>query len=80
MTTTLLFLETRKINFYIVIKSSKKKEKKKKKKRSTTVHMWSKTSDSGIALLRMILNDWAIFLRCLFSFTGPHVKVSQPSE
>ena len=77
MTTTLLFLETRKINFYVVIKSSKKKkEKKKKKKRSTTVHMWSKTSDSGIALLRMILNDWAIFLRCLFSFTGPHVKVS----
>ena len=25
MTTTLLFLETRKINFYVVIKSSKKK-------------------------------------------------------
>ena len=72
MTTTLLFLETRKINLYVVIKSSKKK----KKKRSTTVHMWSKTSDSGIALLWMILNDWAIFLRCLFSFTGPHVKVS----
>ena len=32
MTTTLLFLETRKINFYVVIKSSKKKKKKKKKK------------------------------------------------
>ena len=77
MTTTLLFLETRKINFYVVIKSSKKK---KKKKRCTTVHVWSKTSDSGIALLRMILNDWAIFLRCSFSFTEPHVKVSQPSE
>ena len=30
MTTTLLFLETRKINFYVVIKSSKKKKKKKK--------------------------------------------------
>ena len=28
MTTTLLFLETRKINFYVVIKSSKKKKKK----------------------------------------------------
>ena len=27
MTTTLLFLETRKINFYVVIKSSKKKKK-----------------------------------------------------
>ena len=26
MTTTLLFLETRKINFYVVIKSSKKKK------------------------------------------------------
>ena len=56
MTTTLLFLETRKINFYVVIKSSKKK-----KKRSTTMHMWSKTSDSGIALLRMILNDEPFF-------------------
>ena len=33
MTTTLLYLETRKINLYVVIKSSKKK---KKKKRSTT--------------------------------------------
>ena len=32
MTTTLLFLETRKINFYVVIKSSKKKKKKKQKK------------------------------------------------
>ena len=31
MTTTLLFLETRKINFYVVIKSSKKKRKRKKK-------------------------------------------------
>ena len=31
MTTTLLFLETRKINFYVVIKSSKKKKKKEKK-------------------------------------------------
>ena len=71
MTTTLLFLETRKINLYVVIKSSKKKKKK-----SGVQHMWSKTSDSGIALLWMILNDWAIFLRCLFSFTGPHVKVS----
>ena len=30
MTTTLLFLETGKINFYVVIKSSKKKKKKKK--------------------------------------------------
>ena len=30
MTTTLLFLETRKINLYVVIKSSKKKKKKKK--------------------------------------------------
>ena len=29
MTTTLLFLETRKINLYVVIKSSKKKKKKK---------------------------------------------------
>ena len=28
MTTTLLFLETRKINFYVVIKSSKKQKKK----------------------------------------------------
>ena len=28
MTTTLLFLETRKINLYVVIKSSKKKKKK----------------------------------------------------
>ena len=27
MTTTLLFLETRKINLYVVIKSSKKKKK-----------------------------------------------------
>ena len=32
MTTTLLFLETRKINFYVVIKSSKKKKEKKQKK------------------------------------------------
>ena len=32
MTTTLLFLETRKINFYVVIKSSKKKKRKKEKK------------------------------------------------
>ena len=32
MTTTLLFLETSKINFYVVIKSSKKKKKKKQKK------------------------------------------------
>ena len=30
MTTTLLFLETRKINLYVVIKSSKKKKKEKK--------------------------------------------------
>ena len=66
MTTTLLFLETRKINFYVVIKSSKKK-----KKRSTTVHMWSKTSDSGIALLRMILNDSAIFLRLSAGYEAP---------
>ena len=32
MTTTLLFLETRKINFYVVIKSSKKNKRKRKKK------------------------------------------------
>ena len=32
MTTTLLFLETRKINFYVVIKSSKKKKREKEKK------------------------------------------------
>ena len=31
MTTTLLFLETGKINFYVVIKSSKKKKEKEKK-------------------------------------------------
>ena len=72
MTTTLLFLETRKINFYVVIKSSKKKTKEKeKKKRSTTVHMWSKTSDSGIALLRMFLNDWAIFALFILFLQDP---------
>ena len=31
MTTTLLFLETGKINFYVVIKSSKKTKEKEKK-------------------------------------------------
>ena len=71
MTTTLLFLETRKINFYVVIKSSKKKKEKEKKKRSTTVHTWSKTSDSGIALLRMILNDWAIFALFILFLQDP---------
>ena len=34
MTTTLLFLETRKINFYVVIKSSKKKKERKKAKKA----------------------------------------------
>ena len=34
MTTTLLFLETGKINFYVVIKSSKKKKKEKEKKKA----------------------------------------------
>ena len=34
MTTTLLFLETGKINFYVVIKSSKKKKKRKRKKKA----------------------------------------------
>ena len=71
MTTTLLFLETGKINFYVVIKSSKKKKEKEKKKRSTTVHTWSKTGDSGIALLRMILNDWAIFALFILFLQDP---------
>ena len=71
MTTTPLFLETSKINFYVVSKSSKKKKKKSKKKRSTTVHMWSKTSDSGIALLRMILNDWVIFALFILFLQDP---------
>ena len=31
MTTTLLFLETGKINFYVIIKSSKKTKEKEKK-------------------------------------------------
>ena len=34
MTTTLLFLETGKINFYVVIKSSKRKKKRKRKKKA----------------------------------------------
>ena len=37
MTTTLLFLETRKINLYVVIKSSKKKKKKKAEYKSAYV-------------------------------------------
>ena len=35
------------------------------------MHMWSKTSDLGIALLRMILNDWAIFLRLSEGYETP---------